>query len=118
MGASAQFTYRLLVDAGDAVRRALGPVLGQVADVALEEANRIIPLEEGIMQDSGFTEVDEAALTAQVAYATPYAVKQHEDPTLTHDPGREDHWLEKTVERNQSRYAAFIAQRVRERLGG
>lgn len=118
MGASVRFTYRLFFNPTDALRRATAPVLEEVADVALEEANRIIPLEEGIMQDSGSVEVDEQALEAQVAYSTPYAVKQHEDPTLRHDPGREDHWLEKTVERNRGRYADFIAQRVRARLGG
>lgn len=95
------------------IRKAAAEALRDIGDNCLEEANRIIPLEEGIMQDSGFVEVDATALEGQVAYSTPYAVKQHEDPTLTHDPGREDHWLEKTVDRNRAEYAEYMARKVR-----
>jgi hypothetical protein len=117
MSASVRFEYKVLVDAEAEIRKAAGDALGDVADAGLEEANRTIPLEEGIMQDSGFTEVDRDALEAQIAYSTPYAQKQHEDVTLHHDPGREDHWLEKTVDRNRQAYADYIATEVRRRLG-
>lgn len=90
-------------------RRAVATALGDVAEQCLEEANRTIPLEEGILSDSGFVEVDEAGLQAQVAYSTAYAVVQHEDPSLTHDAGRRDHWLEQTVIENQAAYEAYLA---------
>lgn len=116
--ASVRFVYKTIVDVAPRMRKAAAEALQDVADAGLEEANKTIPLEEGIMQDSGFTELDDSALTSQIAYSTPYAVKQHEDPTLNHDPGREDHWLERSVERNRVPYAEFIAKKVRERMGG
>lgn len=98
------------------IRDLIAQALKDVGDNCLEEANRTIPLEEGVLQDSGFVEVDVHALEGQVAYSTPYAVVQHEDSTLTHDPGREDHWLEKTVDRNRGAYEAYVADKIRRGL--
>lgn len=100
----------------DRIHDLIGQALKDIGDNCLEEANRTIPHEEGIMQDTGFVEVDAAALEGQVAYSTEYAVKQHEDPTLKHDPGREDHWLEKTVDRNRGNYERYVADKVRRGL--
>jgi len=119
MGASTRFVYTQIVDVTAAVRRAAAAALGDVAEVHLESANRRIPLEEGIMQDSGFTEVDAGSLTAQVAYSDVAGklLKQHEDPTLRHDDDREDHWLERDMDRNREKYAEYVAAEVRRRLG-
>jgi hypothetical protein len=97
-----------------AIGAAVEAALRGVGDNCLEEANRSIPIEEGILQDTGFVEVTRTATGSegQVGYNTPYAVIQHEDPSLRHDPGREDHWLERTVDRNRDRYAAYVAEKV------
>lgn len=120
MGATTRIVYKQLVDVPAVMRRAVAETLGMVADAHLESANRRIPLEEGIMQDSGFTEVDTGSLTAQVAYADVAGklLKQHEDPTLRHDDDREDHWLERDMERRNGDYQSFIAAEVRRRMGG
>lgn len=89
--------------------------LREIGEDALEKSNRIIPLEEGILSDSGFVEVNPTheGAEGQVAYSTPYAVVQHEDPTLRHDPGREDHYLEKTVHGNSREWEQHLARKMR-----
>ena len=105
---------RIVFDHSDQVardiQRAVGAALREIGEDCLEKSNRIVPLEEGPLQASGFTEVDERALEGVVGYSTPYAVIQHEDPTLRHDPGRESHYLEKTVHRNQGAWQQRMAR--------
>jgi hypothetical protein len=53
-----------------------------------------------------------------VFYDTPYAVRQHEDVRLDHDPGRRAKWLERAfIERGRAA-VDMIADRVRRALGG
>lgn len=88
----------------------------EIGDDALEKSNRVIPIEEGILQDSGFVEVERVGVSemrGQVAYNTPYAVVQHEDPTLQHDDGRKDHYLEDTVNENREAWERHMATRMR-----
>jgi hypothetical protein len=92
--------------------------LHEVTEHVLAEANKTVPLETGTLQRSGFTEVDGKTLEGQVAYDTPYAVKQHEDPDLRHDPPRRDHWLERTADEQQAKLTAYMAKRVRDAMGG
>jgi len=56
-----------------------------------------VPLEEGTLQRSGQTSIDEANLTGTVSYGTPYAVRQHEELTWRHAPGRQAKYLETAV---------------------
>lgn len=63
----------------------------------LAESNAIIPLEEGTLMRSGQTSIDEANLTGTVSYGTPYAVRQHEELTWRHAPGRQAKYLETAV---------------------
>lgn len=116
MTTSVRVTYQILIDVGQVADDAVEAALQDVVDVALEDANRTIPLEEGIMQDSGFTQV--SGKEGQVAYADVAGklLKQHEDSSLRHDAGRRDHWLEQSVEENKETYAEYIASKVRARL--
>jgi hypothetical protein len=93
---------------------AAADALADIVEDDLRESNQVAPIEEGTLIRSGFTEVDRGNLTAQVAYDTPYAVRQHEDPTLRHDSGRKDHFLEDTVERNRARHVAYLQDAVRD----
>jgi hypothetical protein len=96
-----------------AMRDAAADALSDILEDALRESNAVAPIEEGTLIRSGFTEVDRQALKGQVAYDTPYAVYQHEDPTLKHDEGRKDHFLSDTVEENRKRYVEYIQDKVR-----
>lgn len=67
------------------------------AEYVLEEANRLVPLDEGTLFESGTTDVDEGRLKATVSYDTPYACRQHEEMSWWHAPGRQAKYLETPV---------------------
>jgi hypothetical protein len=93
---------------------AAAQALSDIAEDDLRETLLVVPIEEGTLGRSGFVEVDTGNLTAQVAFDTPYALRQHEDPTLRHDAGRKDHFLEDTVEQNRKRHTQYLQQAVRD----
>lgn len=92
---------------------AAAAALSDILEDDLRESREVAPIEEATLIRSGFTEMDAADLTGQVAYDTPYAVVQHEDPTLRHDPGRKDHYLADTVEGNRARHLDYLREQVR-----
>ncbi len=96
------------------VRAAAAEGLFDAAGVLLEGANRTVPHETGALARSGLASVDRAALRAAVSYSTPYAVRQHEDTRLRHDPGRRAKWLEATLAEQVSRLRDHVAGRIRE----
>lgn len=61
----------------------------------LEESNRIVPLEYGDLQRSGY--VDQDGNKIVVGYNTPYALIQHENLSYNHAPGRTAKYLEKSA---------------------
>lgn len=67
----------------------------------LAESNKIIPLEEGTLMRSGKVAMDPANLMGAISYDSPYAVRQHEELTWRHSPGRQAKYLETAV--NSSR---------------
>ncbi|MCA1219891.1 minor capsid protein [Streptomyces sp. 8L] len=88
------------------------------AEHVLQVANERVPIEEGTLERSGTATVDESSLTAAVAYDTPYAVRQHEDMTARHDPGRRAKYLESAVTDESNTAAEIIAAQVRRSLRG
>lgn len=90
--------------------------LAEGAEHILDESRRIVPLEEGMLSGSGHTDVDEDALEAVVAYDTPYAVPQHEDLTLGHDPGRSAKYLERPARERAGAVRDYIADQIRAAL--
>lgn len=84
------------------------------AHAAIEASDRVVPIEEGTLSRSGHVSVDRQARVAQASYDTPYAVVQHEDPTLVHDEGRKAKYLEDVVVGDIAPAAAeIVARRVR-----
>jgi len=71
---------------------ARGLLLG--AEHVLDEASRLVPIDEGTLQRSGTVSVDPSALKAAVSYDTPYAVPVHERLNARHLPGRRAKYLE------------------------
>lgn len=103
-----------------AVKRAGAEALNDAAEVLLEEANRTVPIEEGILSASG--NVDEAtpfSLTASVGYggaASAYAVYQHERTDLRHDAGKTAKWLENAARDFALRFENWVGSAMRRRL--
>lgn len=88
------------------------------AEHLLTTANYTIPLETGDMMRSGVPDVDEERLEASVSYDTPYAVTQHEDTTLRHDPGRRAKWLEETLNEERRKIQSYIEVKIKDALRG
>jgi hypothetical protein len=89
------------------------------AEHVLEEANRIVPLDEGPLFESGATDVDPDASRASIFYDTPYACRQHEEMTWHHAPGRQAKYLETPANDpgTRKRCEAIIAREIR-KAGG
>lgn len=90
--------------------------LQAAADFVLGEAVKIVPLDEGTLQDSGKATVDEATQTAIVSFDTPYAVVQHEDLTLHHANGRQAKYLETPWRENDAKIQEIIGMHIRQAL--
>jgi hypothetical protein len=96
---------------------------GSVEDAAnelLRAANESVPYREGVLEGSGEVSVDASGKKAQVSYggeASAYAVRQHEDTTLSHPGKGRAKWLEYAAKENAARLGMSIATGVRERLG-
>ena len=79
----------------------------------LAESNKIIPLEEGTLMRSGKIAMDEANLIGTVSYDSPYAVRQHEELTWRHAPGRQAKYLETAVNTSRQDCARIMQQELR-----
>lgn len=90
--------------------------LGDWAEYVLEQSSRIVPIEEGTLQNSGTTVVDAGSMTAAVGYgrggAAAYAVIQHEKP-MRHDAGRSDHYLSDPAEQSVGVAGQILAGPIR-----
>ena len=91
--------------------------LVEASEFLLQEANETAPIEESTLIRSGTVSVDRKALRTAISYDTPYAVRQHEDTRLRHDPGRRAKWLERTINEQRSRVGKFIAARIAKKVG-
>lgn len=80
----------------------------------LGDARNRVPIEEATLERSGM--VTSAEGTVAVAFDTPYAVRQHEDMTLSHDDGRTAKYLELALAQTHADVLAIIATAVRRAL--
>lgn len=106
---------------GQQVREAAADAIGEVVEQWLEDGNRLVPIEEGTLQNSGVTEVDRANLQAAVGWgaggSSDYAVIQHEDTSLRHDAGRSAKWGEIAGRKIAQTAGQDIAAAIQARLG-
>jgi hypothetical protein len=73
--------------ASEGLQRALEHTLGV--------ANSLVPLDEGTLERSG--KVNVVGLQGRIFYDTPYAIRQHEELTWRHLPGRQAKYLEQPM---------------------
>ncbi len=101
--------------ASEAYRQAAQEALGIAADALLTDANQTVPIEEATLERSGATFVDYDARipSAVVSYDTPYAVVQHEDTRLRHDPGRRAKWLEHSLKERARDLKTLIGREIK-----
>jgi hypothetical protein len=99
-----------------AARRGALRGLATAAEHLLALSRREVPIEEGTLERSGRAEVDAAAMRGSVSYDTPYAVRQHEELTWRHDPGRNAKYLEGPLNREAGTLQGLIAAEIRRSL--
>ncbi|MFJ9816161.1 hypothetical protein ACIRU3_13010 [Streptomyces sp. NPDC101151] len=88
------------------------------AEHLLAASRAEVPIDEGTLERSGATSVDDANLVAAVSYDTPYARRVHEDLTARHSPGRKAKFLEDPAHREAAAMGEIIAAQVRRSLRG
>lgn len=91
--------------------------LATASEHLLGQARRLVPLEEGTLARSGAASVDPSGLQAAVSFATPYAVRQHEDLTYRHDSGRQAKYLEAPMGTERDVILSILAAAVRAAWG-
>lgn len=98
---------------GEAQRKAAAKGLFDAAEHVLQVSRTRVPIEEGTLERSGTTTVDEANLVAYISYDTPYAVRQHEDMTYRHDAGRQAKFLESALTGERDVVRKIIADAIK-----
>lgn len=111
--AKAAFTFKPGADASKIVKAGAVRGLTLGAEYVLGESNQVVPIEEGTLGRSGAASVDPSTLRAAVSYDTPYAVRQHEDLSLRHDPGRQAKYLENTMNAEVGAVRKIIADAIK-----
>lgn len=105
-----------------AAKDAAGDALFELVEEWGARGNQTVPIEEATLQNSMTTAVDREQLTAAVGWgaggARAYAVRQHEDTSLTHDPGRGPHWGLNSGRDIAGIAPEYIANKVRTAAGG
>jgi len=111
-------SWQLKVNKGIAPAMRKGAVRGLslAAEHVLGESNKTAPIEEATLIRSGAPSVDPDNLQAAISYDTPYAVKQHEDLGLQHDPGREAKFLENALNSEAGAVREIIVRSIRGEL--
>lgn len=100
------------------VQGAIMEAVESARDELLRKANETIPIDTGMMMQSGQVDSDRDRLHAEVSYSTPYVIRQHEDTTLRHKDGRRARWLELTAREEAPRLAQWVATQVKAAFGG
>ncbi|MFI6534186.1 hypothetical protein ACIBHY_17125 [Nonomuraea sp. NPDC050547] len=99
-------------------RQRAGAVRGlhKAVNHLLERSTAVAPIEESTLINSAVTSVDDSALRAAVSYDTVYAVRQHEELTWRHDPGRQAKYLEQPLNDEAGTMWELIAAQIRRAL--
>ncbi|MEU5979388.1 hypothetical protein [Streptomyces sp. NPDC047315] len=104
-----QWTSRGRRLAGEGVERGLEHVLG--------EARKLVPLDEGTLERSGRVNMI-SELDGMITFDTIYAVRQHEELTWRHAPGRSAKYLEIPMNRERAVVLRLMQVSLRRWLRG
>jgi ketosteroid isomerase-like protein len=97
-------------------RRLASEGLQRALEHTLGEANKLVPLDEGTLRRSGRVDVD--GLNGVITYDTVYAVRQHEELTWKHLPGRQAKYLEQPMNTERDVMLQLMAVPLRRWLRG
>ena len=101
-----------------AVEAALMRGLLTAGEHILNKSNSQVPHEEGDLSRSGVVSSSSTSeMTVAISYDTPYAVRQHEDLSLSHDPGRNAKYLSNSCSSEANTAGKLIARAVKSVVG-
>jgi hypothetical protein len=108
--------FRMIFRGATAERKVLEGArqgLRLAAEHVLTESRAVVPIDEGQLQAYSYALVDETDLTAAVTYDTPYAVRQHEEMSYRHAPGRQAKYLEQPLNASRQAVTNLLAAQLR-----
>jgi hypothetical protein len=97
-------------------RRLAGEGLQRALEHTLGVSNARVPLEEGTLERSGTVTRD--GLNGAISYDTAYSVRQHEELTWRHLPGRRAKYLESAINDEREVMLRLMAVPLRAWLRG
>lgn len=97
-------------------RRLASEGLQRALEHTLGKAKELVPLEEGTLERSGRVDVD--GLNGAISFDTVYAVRQHEELTWKHLPGRQAKYLEQPMNTERQVMLELMAVPLRRWLRG
>ncbi|MEU2111823.1 hypothetical protein [Streptomyces sp. NPDC019507] len=97
-------------------RRVAARGLVKALEHGLKVSNQRVPLDEGTLERSGKVSVD--GLNGTISYDTPYAVRQHEETTWRHAPGRQAKYLESAMNSERAVMLRLMHVSLRDWLRG
>lgn len=83
----------------------------------LGASRKLVPHEEGTLENSGKVSVDPGSHQAAVSFDTPYAVRQHEEMDYAHDDGRQAKYLEQPMHTEAATIAYLAQGAVKKEMG-
>lgn len=92
--------------------------LVDAAEFLLTESRAEVPIDEATLERSGAVTPDRPAGKVWVSYDTVYAVRQHEELTWRHAPGRKAKYLETPANELQDEMLAIVATKARRAFRG
>lgn len=97
------------------VKRAEAEAVRDVLDDLKARSQDRVPYQEGDLSNSAHVTVTTGAAGTEgaVAYDTPYAKVQHEDPTFRHQDGRTHNYLAGPLDENRARYQKYVVGKIR-----
>jgi hypothetical protein len=108
-------THNLLIEGQ--IRDLVWEAVEDCTEFMLDEANKGVPHDEGILQASGLASFDESNLSGAVSYNTPYAVRLHEHPEFRFQKGRRGKWVELAFQENQDTLQRYVHDKVSRFIG-
>lgn len=84
----------------------------KLAEVILGESQQLVPVDTGLLKDSGLVSTDKKNQILTIAYNTPYARKQHEDMTLNHPKGGQAKYLERPFNEKSGELETYVGESI------
>ncbi|MEU8196340.1 hypothetical protein AB0C10_21390 [Microbispora amethystogenes] len=97
-------------------RAAAARGLRRAVDHLKDKSTDIAPVEHGSLTETATATVDEKKLSGAVSFYGDYAVRQHENLDLTHDPGKQAKFLEQPMNDERQVMLGMVADEIRKGL--